>query len=90
MSRFEVIVVLVRGSGSGIGRASAIKFASEGASVVIGNRNEKAGQETVNLIQEASGKASFCRTDVTKLENNKEFALMLFALEPRKLHYSMV
>ena len=69
MSRFEDKVVLVTGGGSGIGRATALKFALEGASVVIGNRNEKAGQETVDLIQQAGGKASFYQTDVTKLEN---------------------
>ncbi|MGD1912968.1 MAG: SDR family oxidoreductase [Rivularia sp. (in: cyanobacteria)] len=69
MNIFQDKVALVTGGGSGIGRATAIKFASEGASVVIGNRNEKAGQETVNLIQEAGGKASFYKTDVTKLEN---------------------
>ncbi len=69
MSRFVDKVVLVTGAGSGIGRATALKFAAEGASVVIGNRNETAGQETVDLIQQAGGKASFYRTDVTKLEN---------------------
>ena len=69
MSRFVDKVALVTGGGSGIGRATALRFASEGASVVIGNRNEKAGQETVDLIQQAGGQASFCQTDVTQLEN---------------------
>lgn len=71
MSRFDGKVALVTGGGSGIGRATALKFATEGASVVIGNRNEKAGQETVDSIQQAGGKASFYKTDVTKLENVK-------------------
>ena len=69
MSKFAGKVALITGGGSGIGRATAIKFAELGASVVIGNRNEQTGGETVDLIQKAGGKASFFRTDVTKLEN---------------------
>ena len=69
MNLFTNKVALVTGGGSGIGRAAALKFAAEGASVVIGNRSEKAGQETVDLIQQAGGKASFYQTDVTKLDN---------------------
>ncbi|MEM7762098.1 MAG: SDR family oxidoreductase [Cyanobacteria bacterium P01_A01_bin.40] len=69
MNKFSGKVALVTGGGSGIGRATALKFAAEGALVVIGNRNDKAGQETVELIHQAGGKASFYQTDVTKLAN---------------------
>lgn len=71
MNLFTDKVVLVTGGGSGIGRATALQFTAEGASVVIGNRNEKAGQETVDLIDKAGGKASFYRTDVTKVDDVK-------------------
>lgn len=66
MERLKNKVALVTGGGSGIGRASALRLASEGAAVVIGNRNEQAGEETVQLIKDAGGKAVFLRTDVTK------------------------
>ena len=66
MSRFKGKVVLVTGGGSGIGRASAIMFARQGAKVIIGNRNEAQGAEVVKTIKSAGGEAAFLRTDVTR------------------------
>lgn len=71
MGRFTDKVVLVTGGGSGIGRAAALKFAAAGAAVVIGNRNATLGQETVELITQAGGQASFFKTDVGRAENVK-------------------
>ena len=64
MKEFEGKVAVVTGGGSGIGRATAIAFAREGAKVVIGNRNVQRGEETVSMIRDAGGTASFKRTDV--------------------------
>ncbi len=64
MKEFEGKVALVTGGGSGIGRATALAFAREGAQVVIGNRNVQRGEETVSMIRDAGGTASFKRTDV--------------------------
>jgi NAD(P)-dependent dehydrogenase (short-subunit alcohol dehydrogenase family) len=64
MKEFEGKVALVTGGGSGIGRATALAFAREGAQVVIGNRNVDRGEETVSMIRKTGGTASFQRTDV--------------------------
>jgi NAD(P)-dependent dehydrogenase (short-subunit alcohol dehydrogenase family) len=64
MKEFDGKVALVTGGGSGIGRATALAFAREGAQVVIGNRNVQRGEETVSMIRDAGGAASFRRTDV--------------------------
>ena len=64
MKEFEGKVALVTGGGSGIGRATALAFARDGARVVIGNRNVQRGEETVSMIRDAGGTASFKRTDV--------------------------
>lgn len=64
MKEFENKVALITGGGSGIGRATALAFAREGAQVVIGNRNVQRGEETVSMIRAGGKKASFQRTDV--------------------------
>jgi NAD(P)-dependent dehydrogenase (short-subunit alcohol dehydrogenase family) len=64
MKEFDGKVALVTGGGSGIGRATSLAFAREGAQVVIGNRNVQSGEETVSMIRDAGGTASFKRTDV--------------------------
>lgn len=62
--RFPNKVVLITGAGSGIGRASALKFASEGANVVVTDIDEEHGRETVQQIMHAGGHAIFVWTDV--------------------------
>ncbi|HXG21329.1 MAG TPA: SDR family oxidoreductase [Methylomirabilota bacterium] len=59
-------VALVTGSGSGIGRASALAFAREGAKVVVADVVVEGGQETVRLITAAGGQGLFVKTDVSK------------------------
>jgi NAD(P)-dependent dehydrogenase (short-subunit alcohol dehydrogenase family) len=59
-------VALVTGGTSGIGEATAVLFAREGAPVVIAGRNEKRGHAVTAAILEKGGKAIFVRTDVRK------------------------
>ena len=59
-------VAIVTGAGSGIGRASAILFAQEGASVVASDINEGPGEETVAAIRSEGGEAFFVKADVSR------------------------
>jgi NAD(P)-dependent dehydrogenase (short-subunit alcohol dehydrogenase family) len=64
--RLEEKVALVTGGASGIGRATALTFAREGAKLVIADMNEEGGQQTVHMLTEQGGEAIFVRTDVSK------------------------
>ena len=56
---------IITGSGNGIGRAIAVRFAAEGAKVTVAEIEEDSGRETVELISQAGGTAIFSRTDTT-------------------------
>jgi NAD(P)-dependent dehydrogenase (short-subunit alcohol dehydrogenase family) len=64
--RLEDKVALITGAGSGIGRQSALLFASEGARVLVVDVNEEAARETVALIEGAHGRAGHCPADVAQ------------------------
>lgn len=60
---FDGEVALVTGGSSGIGRATALALAREGASVLVASRRETDSMETVRQIESAGGKANFVKTD---------------------------
>lgn len=63
---FDGEVAVVTGGSSGIGRATALAFAAEGAKVVVASRRSEESAETVELIKAAGGDAIFVKTDVTQ------------------------
>ena len=69
--RLEGKVALITGAGSGIGRAAAVRFAAEGASVVASDINEAAAVETVSEIRESGGEATAVGGDVVSSDNAK-------------------
>ena len=64
--RFESNVVLVTGGTSGLGRDAAIRFAREGANVVLTGRRMEAGEEVVAEIRKEGGEAFFVGADVSR------------------------
>ena len=59
-------VAIITGAGSGIGRATALLFAREGARVIVADRDPEGGQATVETIGAAGGEAIFVRADIAR------------------------
>ena len=59
-------VALVTGGSSGIGRATTLAFAREGAKVVVADIDVESGNETVRMVRETGGEATFVKADVSK------------------------
>ena len=65
MNRVQGKVAVVTGGGLGIGRASAIRLAEEGAAVAVFDIDEEAGRSVVDEIESAGGRAGFWKVDTT-------------------------
>jgi NAD(P)-dependent dehydrogenase (short-subunit alcohol dehydrogenase family) len=63
--RLEDKVCIITGAGGGMGRTAALMFAAEGARVVVAEFSQAAGEETVRLVREAGGAATFVNVDVS-------------------------
>jgi NAD(P)-dependent dehydrogenase (short-subunit alcohol dehydrogenase family) len=68
-TKFGGKVAFVTGGASGIGRAAALAFAAEGASVVVADVSEAANHETARMIEERGARALAVRCDVTRAED---------------------
>lgn len=66
MGRLDGKIAMVTGAGSGIGRATALAFSREGATVVVADIVEAGGLQTVDMIKGKGGKATFVKADVSK------------------------
>ncbi|MDQ2721522.1 MAG: SDR family oxidoreductase [Bacteroidota bacterium] len=77
-NRFKNKVCLITGAGSGIGRAAAERFAAEGGLVMVIDRDEKGGSETVGNIIKNNGTAIFSKCDVgleEEIKNSVDLAM---------------
>jgi NAD(P)-dependent dehydrogenase (short-subunit alcohol dehydrogenase family) len=70
--RLENKTAIITGGASGIGRAAALRFAAEGAQLVIADVNGDGGRETVQLIEQQGGSALFFKTNVSDSKQVRE------------------
>jgi len=79
--KLKNLVAIITGAATGIGRASAIAFAKEGARVIIADIKDKDAEEAIQLVRAAGNDAAYVRTDVTQLtqiENLVKTAVTLY------------
>src|SRR5947207_1231467 len=67
-------VAVITGGGNGIGRATAVRFAEEGASIVVADLLEGAAAESVAAVEAVGGRAVAIPVDVTSRIDNDEVA----------------
>jgi NAD(P)-dependent dehydrogenase (short-subunit alcohol dehydrogenase family) len=88
-------IALVTGAGSGIGKAIALAFAQEGASVVVADVDSLGGEETVSKIKDLGGRGKFLKCDVSRkadvqtlvAETINEFGQLDFACNNAGVHH---
>lgn len=68
-------IAIITGGATGIGKATSLLFAKEGAKVIIASRNEKNGDNIVREIKKKKGQAEFIKTDVSKENDIKSLIL---------------
>jgi len=71
MKTLEGKVAIVTGAGSGIGREVAVKYAAEGAKVVVADIDEKGGNETITILRKNGGEAIFIKSDSSTAAGNQ-------------------
>lgn len=72
MGKLDGKVAITTGSTSGMGRATAVLFAQEGAKVVVTGRNEERAKEVVNQIKEEGNEAIYVIADMSNLDDVKK------------------
>ena len=71
-------VAVITGAGAGIGRACAVRFAREGARVVVVDRTDADGRETVDILKSGGADALFVHADVAVEDQCRQFAEAAF------------
>ncbi|MGE6258445.1 SDR family NAD(P)-dependent oxidoreductase [Heyndrickxia sporothermodurans] len=66
-------IAVITGAGSGIGRASSLKLAANGAKVVLVDFNKETGEDTLKLVKEQGGEGIFVQADVSKSEDVRRY-----------------
>jgi len=72
MGKLDGKVAIITGAASGMGKATAVLFAQEGAKVLVADIQDELGKEIVKAINESGGKATYVHADVRRVEDVKD------------------